>query len=372
ILYTYGIYPIILIIVKSFHRNSQLKIKMNGSELPSVSLVVAVYNEDPIVRHKLENLKGIDYPQEKIEFLFGSDGSTDETNEILKSFSFPNFHVELFSQRRGKAAVVNELIARAKGEIIVFSDANTFYNQDTVRKLIENFRDQTVGAACGELRLNSDNQTVGGMGEVSYWNYENTIKKMESSIKTTLGASGGVYAIRKCLFTSLPTKNVVTDDFLIPMHILRQGYKIIYEPTALAFEKISNSVTGEFRRKVRIGAANFHGISEFAPLLNPKYGFIAFALWSHKIIRWSVPFLLLIVFSTSIVLVDNSDIHRVFFLFEFVFIIIGIIGLIAEKVNLRVGKLGLPYYFIAMNAALLLGFINFIFGRQRATWDVVR
>jgi cellulose synthase/poly-beta-1,6-N-acetylglucosamine synthase-like glycosyltransferase len=268
--------------------------------------------------------------------------------------------------------VLNDLVSLATGEIIVFSDANTMFRPDTVRRLVTHFTDPTVGAVSGELRIDEHPETVTGLGEMSYWNYENLLKQMESDVDSILGATGGVYAIRRSLYQPLPVTKAVTDDFLIPLNILKQGYRTRYERGALAFERGAGSIQEEFRRKARIGAQNFGTISEIGSLLHPRHGFRAFALWSHKIIRWFVPFLLITIFSTMFFLVQFGGIYFLTACTLLAFSGVAVAGFFLEKLKLRSGWLSLPYYFLAMNAALFVGFLKFVLRKQGPTWQVVR
>lgn len=369
ITYTYLLYPLLLVAARILRPKLQPR---NASWVPSVSLVIAVYNEESIIWSKIKNLEKIDYLREKIEFLFGSDGSTDRTNEILTSISSPAIHIRVFPRRRGKAAVLNDLIPQATGEAIVLSDANTLYDPNTIKKLVSHFADKRIGAVCGRLVLTPKRDLAGNVSEVAYWTYENFIKQLESDLSTTVGATGAVYAIRKTLFAPLPEQKTVMDDFLIPMEIIRKGYKVKYEPEALAYETVSDNISDEYRRRVRIGAANFHGISEYASLLHPRYGFVSFALWSHKILRWCVPFLIVALTLSAIMLAGVSEVYKFFLATETVFLVLALAGFICEKVKLKIGFLNLPYYFVAINTALFVGFVKFLLGKQRATWDVIR
>jgi poly-beta-1,6-N-acetyl-D-glucosamine synthase len=370
VLYTYGIYPIVVFVLSKLKR--QTRIDTIQADLPTVSVVISIYNEENVLPEKIKNISILDYPIDKIEFIFGSDGSTDSTDDILSGINLSNVKIEKFSMRSGKANVLNRLLHAAKGEIIVFSDANTIYEPAAIKKLVEHFRDQTVGGVCGELRLQINKNSVGEIGETSYWQYESILKRLESQYNTLLGATGGVYAIRKFLFKPLPISKAIVDDFLIPMEVVRRGFRILYEPEAIAYEDSTGTVIGEFRRKVRIGASNFNGIPEFIDLLNPKYGFIAFGLWSHKIIRWFAPFFLLTILILSLILAFRYEFYNWLFYIQVVFMMMGLIGFLFEKKKTGLGILGFPYYFIAMNLALLIGFFKSISGRQRATWNVIR
>jgi cellulose synthase/poly-beta-1,6-N-acetylglucosamine synthase-like glycosyltransferase len=364
------VYPVILLALASIHR--QTTASPNGTFCPKVSVVIAVYNEEAVLDEKLVNIAETQYASDKIEFLIGSDGSTDQSNRILTESSNPHLRVVLFPHRRGKASVLNDLIPIATGDVVVLSDANTFYRPDTVAKLVSHFEDPTTGGVCGELILQADNITAGGFGESSYWQYENLLKHLESNIATTIGGVGPLYAIRRRLFIPLPTTKAIMDDFLIPLGIVKQGFKIRYDAKAIGFERPANSVRGEFRRKVRIGAANFNGISEFYGLLNPRAGFVAFALWSHKIIRWLVPFFLLCMAALSVVLSGQHELYRVFLYLEIAFMLAALLGYILERTRLRTGPFGLAYYFLGTNLALMIGFFKFLFRKQKPTWDVIR
>ena len=340
--------------------------------LPRVTVVISVYNEARNLPAKLDNCREIDYPPEKLEILFGSDGSTDGSVALIESASIARTRVISFAERRGKAPVLNDLIRETEGEIIVFSDANTTFRTDTVRSLVRHFEQPDVGAVCGSLTLRSDDRTAGGFGESAYWKYENLLKLLESQIETTVGATGGVYAIRKSLFKPLPTKTSVPDDFVLPMNVLRNRSRIVYDPEAVAFEDLSNSVLGEFQRKVRIGTSAFYSIRELTDLLRPGNGFAAFALWSRKIIRWFVPILLILTFLSSGILAQDSRFFSITFVLQVAFYGSAFIGFLMEKSGIRLGFLGLPYYFTAMNLALLIGFVRFLGGKQTFTWEVIR
>ena len=370
VLYTYGIYPAIVFILSKFVKRPERNDV--DKDLPSVSMVISAYNEDSVLPYKIENICSLDYPEDRIEFLFGSDGSDDESNTILLNANLPNIKTIIFADRRGKANILNDLVPRANGEIIVFSDANTMYDPDVVRKLVLHFQDPSIGGVCGELRLRINEQSVGEIGETSYWQYESFIKRMESNYRTLLGATGGVYAIRKSLFKPLPVSKAIVDDFLIPMEIVRRGYRVAYEPEARAYEESAGSVRGEFKRKVRIGASNFNGIKEFSDLLHPKYGFVSFGLWSHKIIRWIAPFFLFIILLCTTILRTESTLYTGLFVLQMLFLALGIISFIFETRKIGLGLFGFPYYFIAMNLALFIGCFKSLFGKQRSTWTVIR
>jgi poly-beta-1,6-N-acetyl-D-glucosamine synthase len=369
VLYTYAVYPAVVIAIARVRRRSGL---LNDSLRPTVTIVISAFNEEHVLLSKLRNLEKLDYPSDNITVLIGSDGSTDKTNELLQHASLPGLTAVPFPQRRGKSSVLNDLVAMARAEIVVFSDANTMFRPDTIRMLVRHFNDPRVGAVSGELQLNEHPDTVSGIGETSYWNYENILKQMESDVSSIVGATGAVYAIRRSLYEPLPTSKAVTDDLLIPLNICKRGYRVLYDREALAFERGEGSIRNEFTRKVRIGAQNFSTIMEFLPLLHPRFGFTAFALWSHKILRWCVPFfLLLCVFALCVLAADNL-LYAVGLDVLYAFLGVAVLGYVLEKLKIRSGLLTLPYYFLAMNSALFVGFLKFALGRQSPKWSVVR
>ena len=369
-IYTYAGYPLVLMLLRLLRRKRE-RPKSTGS-LPVVSMVISVYNEEEVVPGKLKNILEIDYPSDSIEILIGSDGSSDGTDSLLQSAQVPNLRVYCFPERRGKAPVLNELVKAAKGDVIVFSDANTMYTPQAVRHLVSALEDPHVGAVCGELVLGTGQRTVGEVGETSYWGYETFLKRIESDVQTTIGATGGVYALRKELYVPLSTWKVVTDDFVIPARALERGRAVRYEPRAIAFEDASGSVGGEFQRKVRIGASNFSGLDLWKRLLHPRYGFVAFALWSHKVLRWCVPFFMIVMVCCSLLLAQSSPFFQIIVAGGILFLLLATVGFVAEHNRARIGVVGLPYYLIAMNAALFVGFVRYVTGRQQPTWKVDR
>jgi biofilm PGA synthesis N-glycosyltransferase PgaC len=370
IAHTYVLYPLILIAVNAVRPRRPASVA--GGTLPRVTVAVPLYNEEAVVEAKIRNLEACEYPADRLEILLGSDGSRDRTNAILEGGTWgPATRFAIFPQRRGKAALLNDLVASSTSDVIVFSDANATFAPDTLLRLTAPYQAADVGAVVGELTLESD-RTAGGRGEGLYWRYENLLKRLESNISTTIGAVGPIYSIRRPLYCPLPTHTAVMDDFVIPTDAIRQGYRVVYEPSALAFERPSNSVHGEFRRKARIGASNIQGVPRFLPVLSPRYGFAAFALWSHKVLRWFVPVLLLVMLATGLVLAPGSPFFTAVVWLEAAFVSVALLGVALESLHVKAGALGLPYYFIATNLALLVGLFRGLRGRQAPTWDIVR
>ena len=336
--------------------------------MPSVSMIITAYNEEKTIEKKLKNCLEINYPRDKIEFIIGSDGSTDQTETIVRYYQKEGFKLYAFAERQGKANVLNKIVPEAKGDILVFSDANTLYDKDTIKHMVVHFIDSRVGGVCGNLILINPNENAGGMGEKLYWKYENHLKYLEGKIKTVFGASGGVYAIRRHLFFGLPfSKTTISDDFLIPMFIVGKGYDIIYESKAIAKELTSIDMKGEYQRKVRIGAANYYALHKIRCFLNPLRGYVALGLWSHKVIRWLVPFFLWFLFVSNLFLI-KTELYFVFFLLQMLFYFCALLGWLLIRISVRIKILLYINYFVVVNFALFVGLIKYVRGTQKSAY----
>lgn len=365
-LFTYIIYTLILIIIRAAARRVTVR---DESFAPNVTMVVAAYNEEKVITKKLENCRALEYFHGKLAILIGSDGSSDKTVALIRTASMPEVSVFDFKERRGKVNVLKDLVSCATGEIIVFSDANTIYKPDALRKLIRHFADKRVGCVCGRLQLKSPDGSVEGEYEGAYWRYESFIKRMEGELGVCLGANGGIYALRKALFPDIPSDTIV-EDFVIPMKILERGYKVMYEKDALGYEESSKTISDERKRKIRIGAGAYQSLFLTSPMLNIFRGFPSFAYWSHKVMRWLVPFFMIIILCINMFLLDES-LYKNIFLLQVIFYLFTLLGYLLSKVRMHNMLFHLPYYFVAMNLSLFLGFYRFISGQQKVTWQRV-
>ncbi|MGQ0793029.1 MAG: glycosyltransferase family 2 protein [Deltaproteobacteria bacterium] len=375
ILHTYFIYPIILISIASFlqtardvsylfGRADRRKHNIAPDAAPRVSLLIAAYNEEKIIAERLQNALALDYPSDKLEIIVGSDGCTDMTDEIVKRYESRGIKLSPGTRRTGKSGVLNRLAEAASGDILVFSDANTMYAPDAVSKLVRHFQKPKVGCVSGELIITARNSEV--VEEGIYWKYEAMLKFMESKIDSTLGANGGIYAIRKELYRPIPIETI-TDDFVIGMRVREQGYRAVFDPEARAYEDTAPDLKSEMTRRIRISAGNFQSIALTKSFLNPQMGFISFAYWSHKIIRWFVPFFLIGVFITNALLLE-SPYYQLLFVAQIAIYLLSLAGYaLGKRKNVRI--LNFFYYFVSMNYALLLGFARFIAKTQKVTWQ---
>ena len=268
------------------------------NKLPNVTVIIAAYNEDSCIRARVENLLSLDYPQDKLTIRIGSDGSSDNTPQILESINAENFHAHIFEKNRGKMSVLNDLVASATDEILVMSDANTHFNPDAINVLVKHFQNESIGVVCGELNLVDAESGINQDG--IYWRYEQVLKFHEAQLGALLGANGAIYAIRKSLYIPLPA-NTIVDDFQIVMNVSKQKFKTIYDPSAIAIEEVAPNLAEEEGRRVRIGLGNYQAFFKMRWALNPLLGWRFVAYLSHKVCRWFVPHFMIIAFISNIV-----------------------------------------------------------------------
>jgi cellulose synthase/poly-beta-1,6-N-acetylglucosamine synthase-like glycosyltransferase len=376
IVYTYFVYPVILF---GCYALAQLKtdlryllrrlgrrvVALDEGQLPGVTFVIPAYNEEKHLRQKIANLGALDYPRDRLQVIIVSDGSTDSTNEILAAISESHFEIVKLAKRGGKASSLNEGVSRARYDVLAFSDASTLFAPDTVRKLVRHFGDRTVGVVCGALRFHASAESQ--QTEGIYWTYESMIRLMEGRLGATLTASGAVYALRREAYIPL-APGTVLDDFITPMNARKQGYRVIYDPEAVAFDFAASSVKGEFSRRVRLAAGSFRSLGEL--LRAPLPGFTRFAFFSHKLIRWIVPLLLLAVLFANILLLGRHF-YQALFLLQMAFYGWAAAGFLFQEQmrRIRFGVVG--YFLLSMNLAFLVGLYRCLIGRKEAMWQRV-
>jgi cellulose synthase/poly-beta-1,6-N-acetylglucosamine synthase-like glycosyltransferase len=371
--YSYVGYPLLLFLVASFVQSgrdayflvTRRDRRTHAEVLPRVSILIAAHNEEAVIGRTLERCLELDYPAELLQVVLGSDGSTDKTVLIASRYQDRRLTVRDFLQRRGKLAVLNECVRVAIGDVLIFSDANTLLAADAVRRLVRHFGDPRVGAVCGELRLADPDGAA--VHEGAYWRYEVILKMLESRVDCPLGANGALYAVRKELLPGLDA-DVITEDFVIPMKVRAQGSRVVYDPEAVATETVSPGTAGEFRRRVRIGAGDWQALAECRSFLNPARGFVSVAFWSHKVLRWFTPFLLGAGLVATLAL-SYSAFWRGVFAVQVAFYLCALVGGAAALLRLPAGPLRIPYYFVAINAALAVGMVKGLLHLQEPAWQ---
>jgi cellulose synthase/poly-beta-1,6-N-acetylglucosamine synthase-like glycosyltransferase len=377
--YTYVLYPILLLVLYLFRtsfeslrtlllrsgRRLSDRLELSDEHLPTISFVLAARNEVLVIEQKIRNFLEIRYPKEKMELLIGSDASEDGTVAIARRYESVRVRIFDFKKRSGKTGVLKKLVPEARGEILVLSDANTFFRKETVRNLVRHFSDPRVGAVCGELRLEAPDGSL--QTEGVYWRYETILKTMEGAFGSVLGANGGIYAIRAHLFPRVPI-DTISEDFLIPLLIRKQGYRMPFDREAVAFEKNPVDPAGEFRRRVRIGSGCVQALVHIAPLLSPRFGFLAFALFSHKLMRWSVPIALIGALVTNLLLLNQSG-YLLLFVVQIVFYVLAWAGHHRYARGEPLGLLTFPFLFITLNLALLIGYYEYFATERSLGWE---
>jgi len=367
--YTYFLYPIILFAAYSIsqvrrdlkylvNRRGRRAQSLSLEELPAVSLVVAALNEEKCMPEKLSNVLSLDYPAEKLQAIFVSDGSTDQTNEILAAFKDPRITTLLLPVRQGKANALNEGVALALHQILVFSDASTMFEPDAIRKMVRHFVDDRNGVVCGSLQFSGtveSRQTEG-----VYWQYESMLRLMEARLGATLTASGAIYAVRRECYRPVPPATIL-DDFLTPMNARTLGYRVLYDPEAVGTEVAAETVSGEFTRRVRLAAGSFRALPHL--LRGRLRGFALMAFVSHKLMRWIVPFPLIGILLCSLLLLDQPF-YRLMFVGEIVFLLWAAAGLAFRRHLESIPGALVGYFLVAMNTAFLVGFVKSIFWRE--------
>jgi len=343
-LYVYIGFPLLLWLLAALVRRAPARQAIE----PSVSLLIAAYNEAAVIAEKIRNSLALDYPAEKLEIVVASDGSEDATAEIVRSFeaeSGGRVRLLNYPQNRGKMAVLNAAIPELRGDIVAFSDATSMLAANSLRILVQSFSDPLVGAASGVYRLLKQDQAQSGAQEDIYWRYETFLKVQEARLGAFTGAHGSLFAIRRALYP-FPSEHTINDDFTIPMRILERGHRVAYEPAAVAFEE-AHEMEG-FSRRVRITAGNIEQLREIRNLLWPLRPFVLFCLLSHKTGRLLVPLFMLLALATNIAVCDQFP-YNWLLVGQALFYSLAVLG---GTVDLRPKILCLPYYFCLVNAPL--------------------
>ncbi|HXG68764.1 MAG TPA: glycosyltransferase family 2 protein [Blastocatellia bacterium] len=338
---------------------------------PKVSVIIAAYNEEGCIAEKLENTLALDYPKDKLEIIVASDCSTDGTDAIARSYA--NRGVKLYRQpkRFGKTVAQNEAVKVSSGEILVFSDATTMYERDALRKIVRSFANPEVGCVAGQLIYADRAASAVGQGCRSYWGYEKFLKHCESRLGSLIGVSGCLYAVRRSNYARMAQD--MSSDFAIATEIYLQGLRTVYDPEAIAFEDTNKRGRDEFRMRVRIIEQTMSAMHAYREALNPRrHGMFAFQMLSHKALRYAVPIFLILAFASNALLAGESEIYNALFLAQVVFYLAALAVWACDRAGLRLGLLGLPYYFVLANLASLVAFVKFIRGEAHVVWEPIR
>ena len=367
VVYAYAGYPVVLYVLSRVLGRPACREEVT----PRLSVIIAAYNEELDIAKKLEETLTLDYPKERLEIIVASDSSTDRTDEIVRGFAGRGVILHRRPTRRGKTSAQNHAVGESTGEILVFSDATTHYEPDALLKLVRNFADPRVGAVTGNVVYVDPSATDVGLGARSYWGYEFFLKQCESRLSTLLGVCGCLYAVRRSSYAQLDED--MSSDFVIASEIYKQGLRVVYEPEALCSEETNRHGNAEFRMRVRIIEQTMSALYRYRQLLNPfRHGLYAFQMISHKVMRYAVPFFLIIAFDANAVLAASHPFFQLTFMAQIAFYGTALLGWVSEKLDIKLGPVAIPYFFVLSNIATLIAFLKFIGGQSHITWEPLR
>jgi cellulose synthase/poly-beta-1,6-N-acetylglucosamine synthase-like glycosyltransferase len=366
VVYHYVGYPVVIWALARMFGRSRHCPEHAPSTLPFVSILVSALNEEDVISARIQNALDTDYPADRFEFVVASDGSTDRTAAIVRSFTDPRVTLFDFPNRRGKALVLNEVIPKLRGEVVVLSDANTTIEPPVVARFVRWLTEPDVGAVVGRLLLTDpvSGKNVDGV----YWRYETFLKQCEARLGALLGANGAIYGFRRDLFVPLPTDTLV-DDFVLPLLMkLRSGSTLIYDTDSVAHEEAPTQLASEFGRRSRIGAGGFSSLRVLWPLVLPVHGWTSFAFVSHKLLRWICPLLMLGALVSNLFLL-NQPFYVATLSAQVLFYAAAAAGAALPGSSAPVRILRLATLFTSVNMALVIGLWRWIVGQRGATWQ---
>lgn len=366
----YGILVWILVRIKRLVKPVHFK-KAPADPYPAVALVVAAYNEEDFIQEKIDNTLALEYPADKLELIFITDGSNDKTADIIARY--PQIKLLHQPERRGKVAAMNRALQHVQSPLIIFCDANTLLNTACVREIVKHYEEPKVGGVAGEKKiLQQGKDAAAAAGEGLYWKYEGFLKKLDSELYTTVGAAGELFSVRKALFEQAPEGTII-EDFVQSLKLVVNGYVVRYEPNAYAAEAPSASIKDEMKRKVRICAGAFQAMILLKELFNVfKYPIPSFQFISHRILRWTVcPVALITLLISNILVVwwGASLFFGVVLILQTLFYVMGITGWVYASRNIRLKAVYIPFYFLFMNLSVFIGFNRFIRNKQTVLWE---
>jgi len=368
LIYIYFGYPLLLLSIVKFKPKS--KKEFMDEYIPVVSFIIPARNEEHIIDKKIQNTLNLDYPKEHLQIIIVSDQSTDRTNQRVKQYASKGVQLVLLSERQGKTGAQNMVVKEAKGEVLVFSDANAMYVKDALKHLVKHFLNSEVGCVSGELCYHNSQKTAVGVEENWYWKYDKWIKKQEDKFGTIIGANGSIYAVRRTAY--VPLEKHIISDFIEPLVIAFNGWKVVYEPKAISFEESSKTFEDELHRKKRIISRSLLSLIHHRHLLNPfKNIILFFELISHKLLRWATPFLLILLFLINAGLFFYGE-YQLLLWIQIAFYSLSATGFIIRNIKMIPSFLLAPFYFCLLQYASLKGVVSLMQGKKITFWDPIR
>ncbi len=361
--YIYFGYPL-MVLLFSLIRPKQIN---KGHCEPHVTILIAAYNEEKNIELTLKNKLSLSYPKDKLEIIVISDGSTDRTDSIVKTYVHAGVTLIRQEPRAGKTAALNVGVTKAKGDILIFSDANSLYEPDALKHLLQNFNDPEVGYVTGKMIYVNKDGTMVGDGCSAYMKYENHLRTLETKINSIVGVDGGIDAMKKSLYKAMKPEQL--PDFVLPLKVVEQGYRVAYEPMAVLRETTLESSKDEYKMRVRVALRALWALRDMKHLLNFKrYKLFSWELLSHKYLRYFAFVFLIGLYISNYSLGNESGYFKAFFILQNAFYVMAIISYALERFDMRTGILFVPYYFALLNLASAHAFIKFSNGRKQVLW----
>ena len=370
----YGILLLLLLKLKQLFCKKEQKavLPADESQFPDVTLMICAFNEEEIIKEKMENIRQLDYPKDKLCVMWVTDGSSDHSNELLSEYG-DEITLDFSPERRGKAAAMQHGLQVNKSEYVVFTDANTMLNPGSIKEIVRLFMREDVGCVSGEKRVAARHEgQAAAEGEGIYWKYESTLKRWDSALYSAMGAAGELFAVRMSVYEAAPS-NALLDDFMISMLILKKGYKIAYTSDAYAMEYGSANMKEESKRKRRIAAGGLQSIWWLRSLMNPfKYPITSFLFVSHRVLRWSItPFALfaLIPLNVALVMMKGGTTYTVIWILQILFYLSAFLGYLMASRGKKNKLLYVPYYFLFMNINVFRGISYLRSHKSSGAWE---
>jgi cellulose synthase/poly-beta-1,6-N-acetylglucosamine synthase-like glycosyltransferase len=363
--YSYVLYPLLLAaLVRLLRLPLRQEALGEAGVCPGVACIIAAFNEERHISERIDNVLAQTYGSSKLTLYVGSDGSSDRTAELISVRKGDRVNGFVFEKNRGKASVLNDLVAASSEPILVFSDANTMFEPDAVARLVERFDDPKVGAVCGELKLLD---AKGSNQDSAYWRIEQFLKRSEAKLGGLLGANGAIYALRREIYRPL-LPDTITDDFCIAMTAAAGGWELVYQPRAVAVEETPDAIADEYSRRVRIGIGNYQAFFRHPEYLLRTNWATRFAYVSHKVLRWFTPHLMLAALAASALLAASSPFYGALLLLQLAAYAGAVLVWRFELDRILPRIVGMVYLLLTINWAFLVAFSRYVTGRYSGSW----
>jgi cellulose synthase/poly-beta-1,6-N-acetylglucosamine synthase-like glycosyltransferase len=363
LIYTYAGYPLLTVVLGWLVRR---RVAIGAHE-PTVTIIIAARNEAAAIRATLENKLALDYPREKLQIIVVSDASTDGTDRIAQEYAGRGVLVLRQEPRRGKTAALNMAAGHATGDVFVFSDANSMYAPDALRMLVRNFSDPRVGYVTGRLVYGTGDEAGIGIGCKAYMAYEDLLRRSETRLGSIVGVNGGVDAVRQTLFTAMRDDQL--PDFVLPLHVVRSGYRVVYEPDAILYEDALTTSRAEYRMRVRVTLRAWWAMADMRVVFNPRrHGLFSLQLFSHKVLRYAAFAAVPAIYVAAAALWGAGLVYQASSVAGSGLLALAALGWMAERAGHSNPVVSIPYYFLIVNLAAAQALAKFVTGQKQAVW----